>query len=59
MFIGSVTALSNVIDFSDMMILGMAFPNILGGVILSPQIKAALNDYWDRVKSGRIKRYEE
>ena len=57
-FIGSVTSLKNVLDFSDMMILGMAFPNILGGVILSPQIKAALYDYWRRVKSGEIKRYK-
>ncbi len=58
-FIGSVTALQNVLDFSDMLILGMAFPNILGGVILSPQIKAALNEYWDRLKSGKMKSYPE
>jgi alanine or glycine:cation symporter, AGCS family len=56
-FIGSVTALKNVLDFSDMMILGMAFPNILGGVLLSPQIKAVLNDYWQRYKSGQMKEY--
>ena len=56
-FIGSVTALKNVLDFSDMMILGMAFPNILGGIILSPQIRATLNDYWDRFKSGEMVRY--
>ncbi len=56
-FLGSVTALSNVIDFSDMMILGMALPNIIGGVILSPQIKATLNDYWNRLKSGQMKTY--
>jgi len=57
-FVGSVTSLQNVLNFSDMMILGMAFPNILGGVILSPQIKAALYNYWQRVKSGEIKRYK-
>ena len=57
-FIGSVTALKNVIDFSDMMILGMAFPNIIGGIILSPQIKAALNDYWNRLKSGEMQVYK-
>ena len=55
-FIGSVTALSNVLDFSDMMILGMAFPNIVGGVILSPRIKACLNEYWGRYKSGEMVR---
>ena len=57
-FIGSVTALENVLDFSDAMILGMAFPNIVGGVILSPQIKEVLNEYWDRYKSGQMKRYK-
>ncbi len=55
-FVGAVTALSNVLDFSDMMILGMAFPNIVGGVILSPRIKACLNEYWDRYKSGEMVR---
>jgi AGCS family alanine or glycine:cation symporter len=57
-FFGAVTALDNVLSFTDMMILGMAFPNIIGGVILSPQIKAALYDYWDRLKSGRMTMYK-
>jgi AGCS family alanine or glycine:cation symporter len=57
-FIGAVTSLSNVINFSDMMILGMAFPNIIGGVILSPQIKATLTEYWQRYKSGEMKTYK-
>jgi AGCS family alanine or glycine:cation symporter len=56
-FIGSVTALKNVLDFSDMMILGMAFPNIIGGVILSPQIRATLQDYWTRLKAGDMAEY--
>ena len=37
---GSVVTLKNVLDFTDMLILSMAFPNIIGGIILSPQIKA-------------------
>ena len=57
-FVGSITALKNVLDFSDAMILGMAFPNIIGGIILSPQIKEVLNEYWDRYKSGEMKRYK-
>jgi AGCS family alanine or glycine:cation symporter len=57
-FLGSVTALTNVLDFSDMMILGMAFPNIVAGVILSPQIRATLFDYWERLQSGQFKRYK-
>ena len=30
----------------------------IGGVILSPQIKACLQDYWGRLKSGEMKRYK-
>jgi len=57
-FLGAVTKLANVLDFSDMMILGMAFPNIIGGVILSPQIKARLQEYWGRLQSGEMRRYK-
>ena len=57
-FIGAVTALKNVLDFSDMMILGMAFPNIIGGIILSPQIKAVLKEYWARYKAGEMTVYK-
>ncbi len=57
-FLGAVTALDNVLSFTDMMILGMAFPNIIGGVILSQQIKATLTEYWNRLKSGQMTRYK-
>jgi alanine or glycine:cation symporter, AGCS family len=52
---GSVIKLGNVIDFSDLMILGMAFPNILGLFLLSGKIRASLNDYWGRYTSGEMK----
>ena len=55
---GSVVTLKNVLDFTDMLILSMAFPNIIGGVILSPQIKACLQEYWGRLKSGEMQRYK-
>ncbi|MCB9778296.1 MAG: alanine:cation symporter family protein [Alphaproteobacteria bacterium] len=51
-FFGSVFKLGNVLDFSDLMVLGMAFPNILGLLLLSGKVKAALDDYWSRLKSG-------
>ena len=56
-FLGSIAALQNVLDFSDMMILGMAFPNIIGGIILSPQIKKTLQEYWGRYQRGEFKVY--
>jgi len=51
---GSVLKLGNVIDFSDLMILGMSFPNILGAALLSGKVRAALRDYWGRYKSGQM-----
>ncbi len=55
--LGSIIKPTNVGNFSDMLILGMAFPNLLGGVLLSGKVKAALDDYWDRYRSGEIKRH--
>ena len=55
-FVGAVFNLGSVLDFSDLMVLGMAFPNILGVVLLSTKVKAALDDYWGRLKSGQMKK---
>jgi alanine or glycine:cation symporter, AGCS family len=57
-FLGSVATSANILNFGDLMILGMAFPNILGVVILSGRVKAELDDYWRRLKSGEIRPYE-
>lgn len=57
--IGSSTSLGAVLDFSDMMILGMAFPNILGLYFLSGEVRSDLKSYFARVKSGEIKRFKE
>lgn len=55
-FIGAVLKLGNVLDFSDLMILGMAGPNILGCILLSGKVKDALDDYLGRLKAGRFER---
>ncbi|MFZ9886453.1 MAG: alanine:cation symporter family protein, partial [Myxococcota bacterium] len=57
-FLGCVLQLQNVLDFSDLMVLGMAFPNILGAVLLSGKVKARLDDYWGRYKSGAMTRVD-
>ncbi len=57
--IGSSTSLGAVLDFSDMMILGMAFPNILGLYFLSGEVRKELKSYFARIKSGEIKRFKE
>lgn len=56
--VGSASNLGSVLDFSDMMILSLAFPNILGLVILAPEVKKDLADYISKLKSGEIKRYK-
>lgn len=56
--VGSSSQLGAVVDFSDMMILAMAFPNIMGLVILSPEVARDLKEYFQKIKSGEIKRYK-
>jgi AGCS family alanine or glycine:cation symporter len=55
--LGAVSSLKNVIEFSDLMILSMAFPNIIGGVILAPRVKAMLKDYWTRYQNNEFVTY--
>ena len=56
--LGAIASLGNVIDFSDMMILSCAFPNIIGAMFLLPQLKLKLNDYWSRYEAGEFKVYK-
>jgi len=56
--IGSSVGLGAVLDFSDLMILGMAFPNILGLIILSSEVRADMVSYFSRIKSGEIKKFK-
>jgi len=56
--IGSSSTMGAVTDFSDMMILSMGLPNILGLIIMAPEVRRDLKDYLARVKSGEIKRYK-
>ncbi|TWU57217.1 alanine/glycine:cation symporter family protein [Rubripirellula reticaptiva] len=56
--LGSVITRGNILDFSDLMILGMSFPNLLGVFLLSGVVKRQLDSYWKRYKSGEIKRVD-
>ena len=58
-FLGSVISAINVLDFGDLMILGMAFPNIFGVVLLSPRIKREMDAYVKKLKTGEMKTYAE
>tara|TARA_B100000945_G_C20003576_1_gene422164 strand:+ start:21 stop:452 length:432 start_codon:yes stop_codon:yes gene_type:complete len=57
-FIGSISSLSNVIDFSDMMILSCAVPNIIGAFFLLPKLKIHLDEYWNKYKEGKFETYK-
>jgi len=52
--VGASSSLNAVMDFSDMMVLCMAFPNIIGLLILAPEVKRDLKSYMKRLKSGEI-----
>jgi AGCS family alanine or glycine:cation symporter len=54
-WIGSVMSASSVLDFGDLMLLGMAFPNIIGVVMLSGVVKRDLDHYLGRLKRGEIR----
>lgn len=52
--IAPILSLSSVVDFADMMLLSMAFPNIIGMVFLSGKVKVLLADYLRRLNSGEM-----
>jgi AGCS family alanine or glycine:cation symporter len=56
--VGTSSSLKAVLDFSDMMILAMAFPNILGLFVMSGEVRSDLSDYFSKLKSGEIVKYK-
>jgi len=50
-FVGSIAGLGPILDFSDLMILSMAFPNILGGLFLVGVVKRSLKEYLQQHKT--------
>jgi len=54
--LGTILNIDNVIAISDLMILGMALPNILGLFFLSNKVGDALREYWNRYKSGDMEK---
>ncbi len=48
-FLGVVSSLGAVLTFSDMMMFAMAFPSVLGGILLSNQVAQEAQQYWQRL----------
>ena len=57
-FVGAVTSLDAVIDFSDAALFSMAIFNIIALYFLMPIVKRELNSYLLRLKSGQIKAFK-
>ena len=55
--IGAAASLGPVIDFSDAAIFAMAVVNISALYVLMPIVKAELESYMSRLKSGEIRKY--
>ncbi|MGQ0635279.1 MAG: alanine/glycine:cation symporter family protein [Planctomycetaceae bacterium] len=53
-FLGAIISATQVLQFGDLMILGMAFPNLIGVFLLSGQVKRDLDDYWKRYRAGEF-----
>ena len=53
-FLGSVTSASNILDFSDLLILAMALPNFIGLYMLHGKVRDALSSYLAKLKSGEL-----
>jgi len=57
-FLGSIITARNVLEFGDLMILGMSLPNLIGVYLLHGKVKAALDDYWRKYKAGEFPVYD-
>ncbi len=57
-FLGSIVTATNILEFGDLMILGMAFPNLVGVLLLSGKVKTDLNAYWGMYKRGEFRAFK-
>ena len=56
--LGAIASLGNVMDFSDLMILSCAVPNIIGALFLLPKLRVHLNDYWTRYQARKFQTFK-
>lgn len=57
--VGASISLGAVLDFSDMMILAMSFPNIIGLYILSGEVRKDLKKYFTDLKEDKLFKREK
>ena len=56
--IGSMVTATNILNFGDLLIFGMVFPNIIGVVLLSGKVKRHFVEYWAKFQAGEFKVYK-
>ena len=52
--VGSMTSATNMLDFSDLMLLSMAFPNFIALYFLHGKVREQLDDYLLKLQSGAL-----
>jgi len=57
--LASITSAGNILDFSDLLILSMAFPNIIALYLLQGKVATALKEYLGKLRSGELDREHE
>jgi AGCS family alanine or glycine:cation symporter len=57
-FLGSIITATNVLEFGDLMILGLAIPNLAGVYLLHGKVRRELHDYWGKYERGELKTFK-
>ncbi|TLS75972.1 alanine:cation symporter family protein [Mariprofundus erugo] len=57
--LASLVSAGNILDFSDLLLLAMAFPNLLALYLLQGKVAFALKEYLARLRSGELDREVE
>ena len=56
--LGPVLSLGAVIDFSDLMLLSLAIPNVIGMVFLSKKLRSMVIEYIHDYQTGKFKTFK-
>jgi len=56
-FLGAVITADNVLAMGDLMILSMAFPNLVGVLLLSGEVREELDAYLGKLRAGELPRH--
>ncbi|CUV65712.1 Sodium:alanine symporter [Sulfurovum sp. enrichment culture clone C5] len=54
--LATVVSMGTMVDFSTVLFLALAIPNIFGLIVMSTDVKNMLNDYLQKLKSGELDR---